>query len=127
MAGKLGPKSTRGRGQTLAFGKSRARSRRRAAGGAGRHEAERRVWILLGFRVPCATMSSPSPLSGRPLEAFRTHLEAVRAEVDARLAAVWNETLDTLRPHGDDVVKMGAAARDLTMRGGKRFRPAMLA
>lgn len=61
-----------------------------------------------------------------PLPAFRAHLDAVRREVDARLARVWDETLAALAPHGDAVTQMASTARDLTMRGGKRFRAGML-
>lgn len=61
-----------------------------------------------------------------PLPAFHAHLGEVRREVDARLAREWDCTLAELRPHGDGVVRMATVARDLTMRGGKRFRAAML-
>ncbi len=64
--------------------------------------------------------------SSDPLSAFRSHLEEVRREVDARLTRLWTDTLASLEPHGDAVVQMGAAARDLTLRGGKRFRAGML-
>jgi geranylgeranyl diphosphate synthase type I len=63
---------------------------------------------------------------GRPLDAFRGHLDSVRGEVETRLTTVWTRALESLEHHGEDVVRMGAAARDLTMRGGKRFRAAML-
>jgi geranylgeranyl diphosphate synthase type I len=70
---------------------------------------------------------SPSRSSvRRPILAFQAHLEAVRTETEERLAAVWAEAIEALRPHGGDVVRMASAARDLTMRGGKRFRAAML-
>lgn len=60
------------------------------------------------------------------LHAFGAHLESVRREVDARLAALFERTLEELTPHGQDVVRMASAARDLTLRGGKRFRAGML-
>ena len=70
---------------------------------------------------------SPAPSKPDPsLQAFGAHLGAVRREVDARLAALFEDTLAELRPHGGDVVKMAEAARDLTLRGGKRFRAGML-
>ena len=61
-----------------------------------------------------------------PLSVFRAHLSEVRREVDARLAREWDRTIAELRPHGEAVVRMAEVARDLTMRGGKRFRAAML-
>jgi geranylgeranyl diphosphate synthase, type I len=70
------------------------------------------------------SIASRSPVD--PLALFRAHLEEVRREVDARLATLWDETLAQLGPHGEPVVQMGAAARDLTLRGGKRFRAGML-
>lgn len=71
--------------------------------------------------MPTASRSPSDPLS-----AFQKHLDEVRAEVDARLARSWADTLAALRPHGDAVVQMASAARDLTLRGGKRFRAGML-
>jgi geranylgeranyl diphosphate synthase type I len=61
-----------------------------------------------------------------PVSAFRAHLGEIRREVDARLAGEWERALAELRPHGDAVLHMAGVARDLTMRGGKRFRAAML-
>lgn len=64
--------------------------------------------------------------SSEPLLAFRSHTDEVRREVEARLAASWDATIDSLRPHGSAIVETASAARDLTMRGGKRFRAALL-
>ena len=61
-----------------------------------------------------------------PLQAFGSHLEGVRREVDGRLAKLFDGTIAELTPHGRDVVQMAEAARDLTLRGGKRFRAGML-
>lgn len=69
---------------------------------------------------------APRSKNSDPLSAFSAHLEGVRREVDERLARVWNDTLEGLRPHGEDVGRMAGVARDLTMRGGKRFRAGML-
>lgn len=69
------------------------------------------------------------PASSHPepeLHAFGAHLESVRREVDARLATLFERTIEELAPHGQDVVRMAEAARDLTLRGGKRFRAGML-
>lgn len=59
-------------------------------------------------------------------EAFGALLASVRAEVDQRLAALFEGKLAEARRHGPDVEAMVEAVRDLTMRGGKRFRPALL-
>jgi geranylgeranyl diphosphate synthase type I len=60
-------------------------------------------------------------------EDFPTLLAGARAEVDRRLAAFWDEKLTALHACGPEVVAMAAAARDLTLRGGKRYRAALLA
>ncbi len=71
-------------------------------------------------------MSPARPKQDPSLQAFGAHLESVRREVDARLAILFEGTIAELEPHGGDVVKMAEAARDLTLRGGKRFRAGML-
>src|ERR1700744_904861 len=58
---------------------------------------------------------------------FASLLAAVRAAVDERLALIWDERIVALRRHGAEVTAMATAARDLTLRGGKRFRAALLA
>jgi geranylgeranyl diphosphate synthase, type I len=58
---------------------------------------------------------------------FSTLLHDVRAAVDERLAALWEKEIAGLQKYGADVVAVADAARDLTMRGGKRFRAALLA
>ena len=58
---------------------------------------------------------------------FPALLGAVRAAVDDRLAALWGAEITSLKKHGDDIVAIADAARDLTMRGGKRYRAALLA
>jgi geranylgeranyl diphosphate synthase type I len=57
---------------------------------------------------------------------FPALLARVRADVDQRLAALWDAEIASLRRYGGDVVAVADAARDLTMRGGKRFRAALL-
>jgi geranylgeranyl diphosphate synthase type I len=57
---------------------------------------------------------------------FHPLLTQVRRDVDARLAALFKKKLADARPMGPDVVAMVDSLRDLTMRGGKRFRPALL-
>ena len=65
--------------------------------------------------------------TGRAAHAFAAHLARVRPEIERRLRARWDAKLEDVRRHGPDVVAMVGAARDLTLRGGKRFRAAMLA
>ncbi|MFT3772191.1 MAG: mevalonate kinase [Minicystis sp.] len=57
---------------------------------------------------------------------FPALLAQVRAAVDDRLAALWDAEILSLRRYGSDVVAAADAARDLTMRGGKRYRAALL-
>jgi geranylgeranyl diphosphate synthase type I len=64
--------------------------------------------------------------SRTPEDAFLGFLSELRPEVERRLAACWEEKLRALTRHGADVVAMASAARDLTLRGGKRYRAALL-
>src|SRR5262249_23014309 len=75
-----------------------------------------------------ASSGGPAPSDARPSAAapFHAMLERIRREVDARLARVCEERLAEAEPLGADVLALVDALRDLTMRGGKRFRPAML-
>src|SRR5437868_5550863 len=57
---------------------------------------------------------------------FHLLLTEVRRDVDARLDALFQRKLTQAEPLGVDVVALVDALRDLTMRGGKRFRPALL-
>jgi geranylgeranyl diphosphate synthase, type I len=50
----------------------------------------------------------------------------VRRDVDASLVALFEEKIDNSESLGADVGAMIEAVRDLTMRGGKRLRPALL-
>jgi geranylgeranyl diphosphate synthase, type I len=73
---------------------------------------------------PIATQGAPTP---SPQKAFAAHLEAVRAEVDRALA----RRLRGLRVRaedlgGADLRAVTEAVESLVMRGGKRFRPALL-
>lgn len=58
---------------------------------------------------------------------FAAVLARVRAAVEERLASLWADRLASLRRHGAEVTAMVDAARDLTLRGGKRYRAALLA
>ncbi len=57
---------------------------------------------------------------------FHLLLKQVRRDVDTRLSALFQRKLTEAEPLGPDVVALVDALRDLTMRGGKRFRPALL-
>jgi geranylgeranyl diphosphate synthase type I len=67
-----------------------------------------------------------APRSQLSAAAFSALLKRVRAEVDARLASLFHRKLAGCRTLGDGTAAMLRATRDLTMRGGKRFRPALL-
>src|SRR4051812_9203989 len=58
--------------------------------------------------------------------AFGALLKQVRRDVDTRLSSLFQRKLTEAEPLGADVVALVDALRDLTMRGGKRFRPALL-
>lgn len=58
---------------------------------------------------------------------FPTLLERVRPEVERRLVTLWEARLGSAKRHGPYVEAMFDVSRDLTMRGGKRFRAALLA
>lgn len=56
---------------------------------------------------------------------FRALLTHVRTEVSLRLSRLLDEKVSEASKLGPDVEAMAKAVRDLTMRGGKRFRPAL--
>src|SRR5512132_1420970 len=58
---------------------------------------------------------------------FAALLVRVRPTIEARLTALWADKLASLQRHGAAVVAMADASRELTLRGGKRFRAALLA
>jgi geranylgeranyl diphosphate synthase type I len=58
---------------------------------------------------------------------FPALLARVRPAVEERLTALWADRLAAYQRHSREVVAMADAARDLTMRGGKRYRAALLA
>src|SRR6185503_21362684 len=74
------------------------------------------------------TAAAPPGRKGGGLasSSFQSLLEQVRRDVDTRLAALFQRKLTEAEPLGPDVVALVDALRDLTMRGGKRFRPALL-
>lgn len=74
-------------------------------------------------RAPSATVSLAKKQGGPD---FDTLLKQVRREVETRLGALFEKKLTDAEPLGPDVIALVDALRDLTMRGGKRFRPALL-
>jgi geranylgeranyl diphosphate synthase type I len=57
---------------------------------------------------------------------FPTLLATVRPAIEDRLASLWTARIEALGKHGAEVRAMASAARDLTVRGGKRYRAAVL-
>lgn len=76
-----------------------------------------------------AAPSSAAPLSGLAALGgdFSALLAHVKPAIEERLTALWAAKLAAVAKHGEAVVAMADAARDLTLRGGKRFRAALLA
>jgi geranylgeranyl diphosphate synthase type I len=75
-------------------------------------------------RAPTASVSLLNKQGGAV--DFDALLKQVRREVEARLTALFEQKLIDADPLGPDVVALVDSLRDLTMRGGKRFRPALL-
>ena len=75
-------------------------------------------------RAPARSVSA-SKKQGEAVD-FDTLLKQVRREVEARLAAIFERELVDADRLGPDVIALVDSLRDLTMRGGKRFRPALL-
>lgn len=65
-------------------------------------------------------------ISPQHVAAFRSQLDRVRARVDARLTTRLEERRREAASFGADTEAMASAVASLTMRGGKRFRPALL-
>ncbi|MGC4092334.1 MAG: polyprenyl synthetase family protein [Polyangiaceae bacterium] len=61
-----------------------------------------------------------------PSNAFMSLLASVQRQVDARLAAFLDERIEQAASNGPEVRQMVAALGDLSRRGGKRLRPALL-
>jgi geranylgeranyl diphosphate synthase type I len=53
-------------------------------------------------------------------------LKQVKRDVESRLTAMFARKLTDAEPLGNDVIALVDSLRDLTMRGGKRFRPGLL-
>lgn len=72
------------------------------------------------------TSDDAAPSYRRPEdEAFRELLLRVRGEIDERLSRLFASKLSEAERLGADVLALMESVRDLTMRGGKRFRPAL--
>jgi geranylgeranyl diphosphate synthase type I len=65
-----------------------------------------------------------SRLTSEPFAAFANR---VKADLECRLAAWLDERVEEARRRGPDVALVADAVRQLTVRGGKRMRPALLA
>jgi geranylgeranyl diphosphate synthase type I len=61
-----------------------------------------------------------------PQNPFFALLPTVQTEIEMRLRGFLETRLDVARRHGPEVLEMVSAVRDLCLRGGKRFRPALL-
>ncbi len=68
----------------------------------------------------------PGFAGGHAADAFAAMTAEVRPEVERRLARSWAREIRALKNRGGEVVAMANAARDLTMRGGKRFRAVLV-
>jgi geranylgeranyl diphosphate synthase, type I len=58
---------------------------------------------------------------------FPALLAFIRPAIEDRIAALFAEKLASIRRYGPEVVAIIDASRDLTLRGGKRYRAALLA
>jgi geranylgeranyl diphosphate synthase, type I len=77
-----------------------------------------------GMRDPLLT-SAPRTAAGR--DPFASFVTRVRAQVEAGLAAWLDERVAGATQRGADVGAVADALRQLTLRGGKRMRPVLLA
>jgi geranylgeranyl diphosphate synthase type I len=57
---------------------------------------------------------------------FLALLDTVRRDVDTRLTGLLDAKVDAAAEHGEEVVDMASALRDLCLRGGKRLRAALV-
>jgi geranylgeranyl diphosphate synthase type I len=71
--------------------------------------------------------SESAPGKERPVATFPELVARVRASVEARLSVLLDEAVGAMRPCGPDAVAAVDALRGLCLRGGKRFRPVLVA
>jgi len=74
-------------------------------------------------RRPPTVRGQAKLIRGNPFIAL---LSTVRRDVDARLRGYLDARLDAVRTHGREVTDMVGAVRDLSLRGGKRLRAALV-
>lgn len=72
-------------------------------------------------------MHDGAPPDAEALASFHEFWASVKADVDARLEAFLDERVARAAALGSDPGAVMAATRALALRGGKRFRPALLA
>lgn len=77
--------------------------------------------------TPYATDAAPCMLRPSAADPVGQFFAEVRARVDARLRAALDDVEAFTRDAAPDAIGIIEAARDLTFRGGKRLRPALLA
>lgn len=77
--------------------------------------------------TPHATDAAPCVLRTGVADPVGQFFAEVRARVDARLRAALDDVDAFTRETAPDAIGIVEAARDLTFRGGKRLRPALLA
>lgn len=82
------------------------------------------VFLPLVSRTPMRPLGPPSTEEAPPTP--RQFLERTRGAVEERLREVLDQVEGDIRAAAPDAMPMFDAARDLTLRGGKRLRPALL-
>jgi geranylgeranyl diphosphate synthase type I len=75
---------------------------------------------------PAPPAADAPPRSSAHPPTFAALLASVRPAIEDRLSALFADKLALTRRYGPEVVAIVDAARDLTMRGGKRYRAALL-
>ncbi|HEV8551063.1 MAG TPA: polyprenyl synthetase family protein [Polyangiaceae bacterium] len=83
--------------------------------------------------MPLGTKSSKRARRRRPDQAkaiapnpFAALVSSVQKDIDGRLEAFFDGQLELVAPHGPEVTAMVASLARLSLRGGKRLRPALL-
>lgn len=61
-----------------------------------------------------------------PARAFLDFLASIRPAVEARLEARWEAAVGRVARYGPEIQAMAAEARNLTLRGGKRYRAGLV-
>ncbi|MCU0689920.1 MAG: polyprenyl synthetase family protein [Polyangiaceae bacterium] len=81
---------------------------------------------LLDVPVSVSSFVPDYPDGVDPVEAFSDLLDRVRRDVDARLAGYLDARVAETARHGTAVEAMTRSVRELTLRGGKRLRAALV-